>query len=79
MTREYLTLAAEILSDAVDSGHLGQDDYCFDVVAKGFRRLDNRELADKLRQEDDARLARATLNGGSVALFPTASTLELVA
>jgi hypothetical protein len=61
MTREYLMIAAEILAESVNDGQLRIDDYCFDVIAMGFRRLDSRKLAIQLRQEEDAELAKLTI------------------
>jgi hypothetical protein len=83
MTREYLTLAAEILTEAVNDGELTIDDYCFDVIAMGFRRLDSRALASQLRQEEDAELAKLTLEERAIRILtapePVRETYGLLA
>ena len=53
----YLTFCADVLTEAVTDGRIEPADYCFPILAKGFRRLKAKTLASLLRTESDARLA----------------------
>lgn len=40
-TRAYLSFCLEVLMAAVTDGALDADDYCFEVIARGYRRLED--------------------------------------